>query len=662
MIKLLANLLWISPLWAWAIAAAVGIPLLAHLLNRRRYRTIVFPAVELLREAVIRTTRIRRPRHLLLLLLRTLALALVVLGFMRPLWQNDAVAQPPSDGQVLVIVLDASASMQKTTDGRAAFDQARDRAMDLIDQLEPGRDRASVYLLTDGLSPLLPEPTGNLSELRRRLAAAQCTWQADRTGQVGQVIVDRAAGDGVSRVAWISDGQNESAVARIGQVLEANVSGVLFQHMVVGQPVGNTSVHLQQVRPYPPTANQPVSVTVRVRHAGETAVERTLVMGFNDQTVRRKLTLAPGADQLVTLATSAMSQQPGWLNIGFEQPDRFEHDDRTGILLRPLATRSVILLTRETQGQSGKRIRAMLNPQTPGPGTDAPNNMAFREFASGQALDAAGLDPSATLVIFGRQAIPEDQQQVITTHLERGGGVVWFADTAASRQALADRSGPLRFSRESADATDVEQTQANFELDELRVFEGPARGMLVKTRWPAVHDAQLSDTARSLIAGPDGRPIVAGHTVGRGTLYVINADVGAEDHALTLDPAFVVLFAELVRLAPAGEAMPPSLHPGQIDTTAEGGAAVEQVGPTASGRWVELDPRECDLFNRGDDASTPQASATSTAAGASNSSDALLAHGTPLWPFLLLGAIALFAVEAGVLIRYGIVDERGGGR
>src|SRR5690606_15409644 len=143
---LLANLLWMSPAWAWAGLAAVGLPLAAHLLGRRRYRPVSFPAARFVAMAVSQAAAVDRPRHLLLPLLLRAAVA----AFMRPVWHPDrALAASPGQGVTRLILVDASASMQATEAGQSAFDRALQKVEALLDGLEPGRDRAMVYWLTD---------------------------------------------------------------------------------------------------------------------------------------------------------------------------------------------------------------------------------------------------------------------------------------------------------------------------------------------------------------------------------------------------------------------------------------------------------------------------------------------------------------------------------
>ena len=72
-----------------AMVAAAG-PLIIHLLNRQRYRTIDWAAMEFLLRAVRRRRRRVQLRDLLLLLLRTLAIVFFVLAMARPIWTTQS--------------------------------------------------------------------------------------------------------------------------------------------------------------------------------------------------------------------------------------------------------------------------------------------------------------------------------------------------------------------------------------------------------------------------------------------------------------------------------------------------------------------------------------------------------------------------------------------
>src|SRR6478735_12493307 len=64
--------------------AAVAVPVLIHLINRERKVVVEFPSLMFLQRIPYRSVRRQKIRHLLLLILRCLALALFVAAFARP--------------------------------------------------------------------------------------------------------------------------------------------------------------------------------------------------------------------------------------------------------------------------------------------------------------------------------------------------------------------------------------------------------------------------------------------------------------------------------------------------------------------------------------------------------------------------------------------------
>jgi hypothetical protein len=102
--------LFLSPMFAPALLA-IAAPFLIHLLNRRRYRSLEWAAMDFLREAIHRNRRFLVLRDLLLLALRTLAVLLFVLAMLRPYWmaaQRTGFAGEPLHA---VLVIDNSQSM-----------------------------------------------------------------------------------------------------------------------------------------------------------------------------------------------------------------------------------------------------------------------------------------------------------------------------------------------------------------------------------------------------------------------------------------------------------------------------------------------------------------------------------------------------------------------
>ena len=101
---------FLSGMFLIALVAAGG-PLIIHLLNRRRRRTIYWGPMDFLMEVIKRSRRILQLRDTLLLALRTLVVILFVLAMSRPYWSAGADAGGSSQPMHAVIVIDNSLSM-----------------------------------------------------------------------------------------------------------------------------------------------------------------------------------------------------------------------------------------------------------------------------------------------------------------------------------------------------------------------------------------------------------------------------------------------------------------------------------------------------------------------------------------------------------------------
>lgn len=136
---------FLQPLALLGLAAA-ALPALLHLLGRRLPPVVVFPAVRYLTTTEREHSRRLRLRNLLLLILRTLAIALLVLAAAHP------VVRVGSGGSHLptavAIIVDNSLSSGAVVGGRRTLSLLRDAARDVLKRLATG-DRLWI-VLADG--------------------------------------------------------------------------------------------------------------------------------------------------------------------------------------------------------------------------------------------------------------------------------------------------------------------------------------------------------------------------------------------------------------------------------------------------------------------------------------------------------------------------------
>ncbi len=99
---------------------AVSIPVIIHLLNRRRFRTVDWGAMQFLLKATRESRGKKRLKHILILMMRALAIGALVFAIARPLvggflgWGGGRV-------ETVVLILDRSTSMERAeTDGQTS--------------------------------------------------------------------------------------------------------------------------------------------------------------------------------------------------------------------------------------------------------------------------------------------------------------------------------------------------------------------------------------------------------------------------------------------------------------------------------------------------------------------------------------------------------------
>jgi len=137
---------FLQPLALFALAAA-ALPTLLHLLGRRLPPVVIFPAVRYLTATEREHSRRLRLRNLLLLILRTVAIALLVFAAAHP------VARVGGDGShpptAVAVIVDNSLSSRAVVDGARTLTLLRDVARRVLSRLASG-DRLWV-VLADGV-------------------------------------------------------------------------------------------------------------------------------------------------------------------------------------------------------------------------------------------------------------------------------------------------------------------------------------------------------------------------------------------------------------------------------------------------------------------------------------------------------------------------------
>jgi len=126
---------FLQPLLLWGLVAS-SIPIIIHLLNRRRHKTVMWAAMQFLLKATRESRGKKKLRHILILTCRTLGIAALVTAAARPLI-GGMMGWGGGKPDLVVLVLDRSASMEATPKNgtvprrELALERVRDSLADL---------------------------------------------------------------------------------------------------------------------------------------------------------------------------------------------------------------------------------------------------------------------------------------------------------------------------------------------------------------------------------------------------------------------------------------------------------------------------------------------------------------------------------------------------
>lgn len=160
---------FLNPAILFAAGAAILLPLLIHIFNRQKVKTISFSSLLFLRS--LEKTKMRRVKIMeyLLLIIRTLIILLVVAAFARPAIKGGLATSVGAHAKTsVVILLDNSYSMGYDTQNGPVFDLAKRKAAEILRQLKEG-DEASLILFASEPRPITPEPTYDFKRLNEYL-------------------------------------------------------------------------------------------------------------------------------------------------------------------------------------------------------------------------------------------------------------------------------------------------------------------------------------------------------------------------------------------------------------------------------------------------------------------------------------------------------------
>lgn len=427
---------FLNPL-AFIGMAAAGIPLLLHLLNLRRLKTVEFSTLRFLQE--LQQTQVRRLKlqQLLLLILRTLLIIFAVLAFARPTVPSNLPLLSGNARSSVVILVDNSGSMEAADQRGQRLQQAKDHALKLLDLLTNG-DEVCV-LPTNGLDPLAPVGfTRTFAEARRQIesiALSPGSANYSLALQQANALFTEAANQHCETFL-ISDAQavnRNRTSSDTGVVLKRDVTVFL---MKIGDGLSgleqNLSVDSVHMITKLPQVNRPVEVEAFIRNGSTTNATGVLVsMAVNrNRVTQRALDIPAGATRSIVLA--APIQRSGAMNVSVElEADALKSDNvrYLGLTIPPPARTAVV-----GDGLEAALVSTALSLQP------VQQSITVAHKVPSFAAVAPFLQDVDVVFIAGG-AVTASDVSLLRQFVERGGGLVVFANDDGVQAELLEQFG-----------------------------------------------------------------------------------------------------------------------------------------------------------------------------------------------------------------------------
>jgi hypothetical protein len=167
--------------WMLLGLAAVVIPPLIHLLNRRRYDVVDWGAMQFLQISEVTRRRVFL-EELLLMLLRMGLIALLALALAGPFITSTGMARLGSRAnRDVVLVFDGSYSMGSTGADGEPHEKAKEWARAFVADLTPG-DSVAILQAKEQVVPILPEPSHDFARIQEAVSklpppGGGCDWR-----------------------------------------------------------------------------------------------------------------------------------------------------------------------------------------------------------------------------------------------------------------------------------------------------------------------------------------------------------------------------------------------------------------------------------------------------------------------------------------------------
>ena len=306
-------------------------PIIIHLLNLLRHRTVPWAATRFLFQARKSSSRLSKLKRWLILLLRVLALAALAFMIARPMTGGDSLFSLSNGSpEVLVLVLDRSASMETTTDKDSMT--KRQKALEAFQSFARPWTESRLVVLDSALEePFFIDRADSFKDEALQRFFGPTDTAADLPGTLSKALDWlEETGVGTAEVLVVSDMQSSNWELERNADIMRKINRILFVKKdfwkltflnMADPPPYNLSLTVDQVNRMP----NKVEPVLNLRKKGRGKEEVRLTARMNGKSDLLEVELV--SQSVLWRPTFGLKNEPeeGWISI--HSPDDFCQSD-----------------------------------------------------------------------------------------------------------------------------------------------------------------------------------------------------------------------------------------------------------------------------------------------------------------------------------------------
>ena len=547
---------FLYPLFLAGIAA-VGLPIVLHMIRRHTRKRVTFSSLMFLRTTVPRFKNRSRLENLPLLILRCIVLCLLAFGFARPFFPGRTPDNPVRPGSRTVVLLDTSASMRRA----GMWSQAVSEARSVLEGASP-TDRVCVMSFDKNTQTLVGfeqwgtlGPAQRVSTVTEHISNLSPSWAMTNLGQAligaAEAIEDDDANDaeqtiGTRRIVLISDLQQGSDI----EALRAYEWPKEIELVI--KPVrcsGTTNAALQLVtnrdRLAPPGTDGPLHI--RITNSPDATVEH---FGLNWAGADPEAALSPITEVYVPAGHSAVVHAPAREDGATSGQLVLTGDDHgfdNALFLAPHLKQQANILYIGSDRADDREGMLYYVWRAFGATTSLEPKIICR-----QADGITDTDVASAHLIIVTDSIGPEHMVSLRTYLESGGTIFLIMKSPDAAETLAGLAGVESIESEEADVDKYAMlSQIEYKHPLLAPFSEPRFGDFTQIHFWKHRRIDIADLpdARVLAWFDSNCPALVESNVAKGYLLISTSGWHPPDSQLALSSKFVPLLYSVLEYA-----------------------------------------------------------------------------------------------------------------